>query len=177
MFSGLGKNVPNAVQPPVSAGNKPFIVVESAAAFHDGFLYNTTNPNIDPGPGRLAIKQAWWRQTLNSTLVSSMPKYKAYCSFEFVKAEELTLRDFSMMGPVAHSVNSTDMKIVQEAFKNDLRTVLASGVNGGPGLKFIWANTTGSVVTGIPKNEGGRINCLSNFSLMLLLVSLLFFTA
>lgn len=46
--------------------NKPFFVTESGAAFH---AYQVPNPNstvnvgaIAPGPGALAIKQAWWRQ-------------------------------------------------------------------------------------------------------------------
>ena len=48
-----------------------------------------------PGPGELAIKQAYWRQFLtNPDLQKTYPKIKAAAVFEFLKPEELTLRDF-----------------------------------------------------------------------------------
>ena len=71
--------------------NKPFSVSECAAAFH---------PQAAVGPGELAIKQAWWRQTFsNVTFFATYPNIKLMALFEFEKVEDdgvlgTDLRDF-----------------------------------------------------------------------------------
>ena len=44
------------------------------------------------------MRQSWWRQYLNSTLLQKYPKLKAVSTFEFIKPEETTWRDFTIMG-------------------------------------------------------------------------------
>ncbi|RKP02712.1 hypothetical protein CXG81DRAFT_24677 [Caulochytrium protostelioides] len=91
MFSGDGVGG----QPKsLTSGGKPFMLTETAAAYHLNFLSDGTPPFA--GPGNVAVKQSWWQQYLNPDFLARYPKFKAVCSFEFKKAEELTMRDFSL---------------------------------------------------------------------------------
>ncbi|KAI9335028.1 glycoside hydrolase superfamily, partial [Zopfochytrium polystomum] len=83
-FSGAGGSA-------ASAGNKPFIVSETGAAFH--YDWNPAEQH-DPtltldvtSVSRVEIKQSWWRQFLNPAFLSKYPRIKAICTFEFDKAE------------------------------------------------------------------------------------------
>ena len=49
--------------------NKPMAVPESGAVFYSGV------PSGD-GPGELALKQSWWRQSFNADTFKKMPKLK-----------------------------------------------------------------------------------------------------
>jgi hypothetical protein len=69
---------------------------------------------------RIAIKQGWWRQFINSTFVETFPRIKGFTFFEFIKFEETTWRDFTSLG-MGTALNSP--------FGND------GGVKDGPVLK------------------------------------------
>lgn len=88
--------------------NKPFSISETGAAFH---------PEEPPGPGELAIKQAWWQQTItNIDLLTRYPQIKMFCMFEFQKIEganNADLRDFRI----------TNNATVLAAFKADFASV------------------------------------------------------
>ncbi|KAI9101219.1 glycoside hydrolase superfamily [Phlyctochytrium arcticum] len=80
---------PNAIN-----GPKPMMISETAAGFHLNLVATPATP-LAPGPGQLAIKQAYWRQFLaNETFYASHPNLKAICLFEYIKNEESTRRDF-----------------------------------------------------------------------------------
>ncbi len=70
-----GRNICPATQPVWSIYDiadkydKPFGVPETAAVFYE----DTIN---GPGPGELAIKQAWWRQILTPTVFRQLPRLK-----------------------------------------------------------------------------------------------------
>jgi hypothetical protein len=101
----LGQNPPEISN--VTAGGKPFIVAETGASFHYGWNtpvwtqapdYNASlpAPNVTWSTTRLQMKQEWWTQIF--AFAQNNPKFKAFCSFEFIKPEEDTLRDFTMFG-------------------------------------------------------------------------------
>jgi hypothetical protein len=84
--------------------NKPLMIAETASTYH---------PESDPGPGELALKQAWWRQTMtNTTFLDQYSNIKLWCLFEFRKIET-DLRDWRI-------TNNTE---VLEAFKRDFAPV------------------------------------------------------
>jgi hypothetical protein len=88
------------------------MIAESGVGFHVRFLANQT-AELSPGPGELAIKQAFWRQFItNPNIQREYPRLKAICLFEYEKDEELTFRDFQVTSPG-----------IIEAFKADLETV------------------------------------------------------
>ncbi|KAJ1552245.1 hypothetical protein HK405_012078 [Cladochytrium tenue] len=129
MFSGSGCNV--------STGNKPFIVSETGATYHYAWApgadygdltLNTTVP-------RLPIKQAWWRQFLDPTFLSTYSRIKAICTFEFLKAEELTMRDFTSLGapPNGFAEDNT----VAAGFAADI-------ASGQYGSNIVWASAMDS---------------------------------
>ncbi|KAJ3279594.1 hypothetical protein HK104_001309 [Borealophlyctis nickersoniae] len=108
--------------------NKPFMVTETAAAFHEYLIAG--NKPIPPGPGNLAIKQAYWRQYItNKDLFAKYPKYKAVCLFEFQKDEETTFRDFQVTNDTA----------ILAAFKADIgqsdviKNLIFAGSNSSSG--------------------------------------------
>ncbi|KAJ3152702.1 hypothetical protein HK101_001797 [Irineochytrium annulatum] len=104
-----------------SAGSKPFIVAETGATYHyawsdAGIAAGKTGP-IPPGASRLEIKQAWWTSLFGEETRTKYPMIKAACSFEFIKSEELTLRDFSMFGcPTPAQGFVEEDKVVSSAF-------------------------------------------------------------
>ncbi|KAI9030312.1 glycoside hydrolase superfamily [Hyaloraphidium curvatum] len=58
---------------------KPLAVPESGAVFYSG---------VPPGPGELALKQSWWRQSFNAEMFRRMPRLKMVSHFEEAKVEE-----------------------------------------------------------------------------------------
>ncbi|KAJ3307696.1 hypothetical protein HDU76_004437 [Blyttiomyces sp. JEL0837] len=157
MFCGKGSNV--------SAGNKPFMIAESAATYHYAFI-NPTAPNQPPTPimtdSRLTIKQTWWRQYLNTTLLSKFPMLKAVSTFEFVKDEETTRRDFTMFGAPPNGFNEDND--VMNAFIKD-----AAGydfLQWASKLKANASTTQSSVVAtatvGVPTVAPGGNNARNN---------------
>jgi len=85
---------------------KPFMFVEFGAAFHLSFLNGGW---ISPGPGELAIKQAFWRQALG--ILTKYPKIKGLCFFDWKKDEGDTLRDFRVLAnPDIYNALSNDLK-------------------------------------------------------------------
>ncbi|KAJ3118754.1 hypothetical protein HDU96_009343 [Phlyctochytrium bullatum] len=88
--------------PGVSKGNKPFMLAEGGAAYHyawappAGPRYNRDAP--DQTTPRREIKRAFWRQYLGRDFIQKYPNVKAICTFEFVKYEEETYRDFTNFG-------------------------------------------------------------------------------
>jgi hypothetical protein len=87
--------------------NKPVMVSEGASCYH------VDSPN-GIGIGELAVKQSFWRQWLtNNTLFDTFPQLKMVNLFEFLKREELTLRDFRI------SINDT----IRSAFLQDFASV------------------------------------------------------
>lgn len=118
----------------LSSGGKPFAITETAATVHLWIApkINTTLPatlpaNSDPA-SRVRIKQAWWRQFLNSTLLATYPKIKFMNFFEFIKFEETTWRDFSSLGggtnitsPFGNDGSALDSSTLA-ALQSDLRS-------------------------------------------------------
>ena len=162
MFSGNGTGT-------VSSGGKPFIFAEAAAAFHE-YIHDSIKPS--PGPGRLAIKQTWWRQFLNSTFLNLYPKVKGYCSFEFIKREETSLRDYSLVGPVPKNLDAKESQEVADAFKKDMEALISSGA-----VHLVWANSTKIVEpSGGGNTKSASFNLHSNFIFILsLLLCLIIF--
>ncbi|KAJ3066783.1 hypothetical protein HDU98_009935 [Podochytrium sp. JEL0797] len=108
-FSSPTGCINNITKKATSSGNKPFIASETAAVYHFAWVNQSVQYPPDgnrPVPGygqattRLEIKQAWWKSFLNPTFLAKYPRFKAACTFEFVKSEELTWRDFTVFGPL-----------------------------------------------------------------------------
>ncbi|KAJ3300806.1 hypothetical protein HDV03_001971 [Kappamyces sp. JEL0829] len=116
-----------------SAGGKPFIMTETAATIHmavrqtDGSWKAPVNSDASM---RAQIKQAWWRQMLNQTFLTTYSKVKAISFFEFIKFEENSWRDFTSLGgdvdlvsPLGNDGTSMD-DLTLTAFQSDLKTGL-----------------------------------------------------
>lgn len=150
----------------VSAGNKPFIITETAATFH---LHNETSP-IDPGPGRVAIKQAWWEQIFNRDFLKEFKKLKGVSTFEFYKFEEETLRDFTMLGSYTDEWPDAvaDTNAVLDVFREAAKT-----------YDFIvWANDSNistATPTGAFYNSSGANNRVPQLTLGLLTITTFLF--
>jgi len=67
---------------------KPFMISETSAPLH---------MDSDAGPGELALKQAWFRQVYNATLLDKYPNIRAINWFEYTKKEYGEMRDFTLM--------------------------------------------------------------------------------
>lgn len=90
------------------AKGKPMMVAETGAAFH---------VDRPAGVGELAVKQTFWKSWMtDSVFLSKYVKIKLVCLFEFLKFEEITLRDFRIS-------NST---LIRNAFIADFK---AGGVS------------------------------------------------
>ncbi|KAJ1567770.1 hypothetical protein HK405_004808, partial [Cladochytrium tenue] len=79
---------------------------------------------------RVSIKQPWWRQFLNSSFLSEYSRIKAVCTFEFLKAEELTMRDFTSLGAPPNGFDEDNT--VAAAFVADV-------TEGDYGSRIQWA--------------------------------------
>ncbi|KAJ3034403.1 hypothetical protein HDV00_005059 [Rhizophlyctis rosea] len=115
----------------VTKGGKPFQITETGATFHIRLTNLTSHQALptfqDPGPGRVAIKQAWWEQFFNETFIAEFPRFKAVNFFEFQKFEEASLRDFTNLGPNPDTLDPFTGKVltnettaVLNAFLGDL---------------------------------------------------------
>ncbi|KAJ3172990.1 hypothetical protein HDU88_004449 [Geranomyces variabilis] len=147
MFAGDGRG--QNVTTPVSAGGKPFMISETAAVFHQGYLKPGQSFDqatyLYPGPGILAIKQNWWRQIFNQTLFAQFPKLKGICFFEFRKQEEETLREFRVLGDhLTGNFSSADENTVASAFVADVKEYES---------KIRWAAPAGKA--GVASVDGG----------------------
>ena len=128
MFSGSGVGGQPSSK---SRGGKPFIVAETAATFHLSIDGNATVP--PEGPGRVSLKRTWWQQFLNQTFLSLYPKIKAIGTFEFIKHEETSWRDFTVMGDTGTGIHSpfgndggTQSGPVLAAFQQDLSAAISN---------------------------------------------------
>lgn len=159
MFSGDGVGG----QPTsLTKGSKPFFVSETGSTFHL-YVHNGTAPP-EQGAGRVAIKQAWWRQYLNASFLAAYPKVKAIGTFEFIKYEETSFRDFTNMGDARTGINSP--------FGNDggsqggpIKDALMADLES-PEIKplIIWANNVLKAITNdisklptAPRNSHGAV--------------------
>ena len=98
MFSGDGFGGRPASK---SKGGKPFFVTETGSTVHLAVANGNGGwilPANTDSSSRIAIKQAWWRQMINSTFLQQHPKIKGIGLFEFVKFEEESWRDFTVLG-------------------------------------------------------------------------------
>ncbi|KAJ3277273.1 hypothetical protein HK104_003473 [Borealophlyctis nickersoniae] len=158
MFCGDGKT--GRLSPKSTAGGKPFMITETGATYHLAIKGQTTPP--PPGPGRAAIKQAWWRQFMNQTFIRTFPKIKATCTFEFQKFEETTWRDFTTLGPYQGTFDvftnkpSTEDAPVLQSFKDDLPN-FADMIVWANKSDLIKPNSTGNGSDSKPAT-GGAVN-------------------
>ncbi|KAI8907792.1 glycoside hydrolase superfamily [Gorgonomyces haynaldii] len=100
---------------------KPFIVTETGATVH-----------ISDPQSRANIKQGWWRQFLNTTFIQKYPLFKGASTFEFIKYEETTWRDFTNAGkgtnnssPLGNDGGDKD-NLVLKAFQDDFNGQLGN---------------------------------------------------
>jgi len=100
---------------------KPFIIAESGSP-----LIVTANA----GPGELAIKQAWWRQTLK--LHETFPNLKAIINFEESKSDGATqggdTRDFRTILAVDPTIVSA---FVRDFASHDDRILMSNQIRYG----------------------------------------------
>lgn len=169
MFSGDGTGSAGQLKlsAPVSKGGKPFIVAETASTYHYGWNmpvwtaapdYNASlaSPNVTFPATRLEMKQPWWQQIF--AFATNRPKFKAVCSFEFIKSEEDTLRDFTMFGapgPTFTAGFGADNAIVANAFTADSAkyNIKWASYLANPGIPGI-NGTTGGAAAGTSTVSG-----------------------
>ncbi|KAJ3185198.1 hypothetical protein HK101_009822, partial [Irineochytrium annulatum] len=119
-FSGTGDGSNGT-----SKGGKPFIVAEMGATYHyawsergikDGYP-ESHGPTPNTDVSRLDMKKAWWQSIFDDDMRKRYPQMKAVCSFEFIKAEEETLRDFTSWGcPTPQQNFTVEDAVVSSAF-------------------------------------------------------------
>jgi len=148
----------------VPPSNKPFMISETGVAYHmEIFKGQFANPGVanNPGPGRVAMKQAWWRELFNSSFLTEFPKMKAIGLFEFMKYEEDTLRDFTNLGAHPGTRNPFDppaaFDAVRDAFLKDLPNFenIIVWANVTDNLKATPTNTTAAQPSGQPPASAG----------------------
>ena len=106
-------------------------------------------PNATFPVTRVEMKQAWWKEIFN--FASTHPKVKAICSFEYIKSEEQTLRDFTMFGPPGPRY---------EAGFADNYDVVAAFVEDAKNYPILWAQNKSSTLT----TPGGKTNTTTSTS-------------
>ncbi|KAJ3305161.1 hypothetical protein HDV03_001923 [Kappamyces sp. JEL0829] len=136
MFSGNGTKV--------SAGGKPFFVAETGAnTFLSVKSPNGTwyKPTQTDAARRVQVKQGWWRQFINSTLLAKYPKLKAVSLFEFSKYESGSFRDFTNLGGDAGMV-PLEWPGQFDAKADNLPTLKAfqADMQGSLGQLVLWGN-------------------------------------
>jgi hypothetical protein len=154
-----------------SKGGKPFIITETGSTYH---LYKVPDQTIpQPGAGPVAIKRAWWNQIFNSTFLSTYPKIKAVSTFEFIKFEETTWRDFTILGNPVIDADSprgrserAHVDDVLNAFRSDLTQNKLSDL-------IIWANdgnpNTDSPTGKPSNNNAGSVSAIGGLFAFFLL--------
>jgi hypothetical protein len=109
------------------AKNKPYMVSETAATFHE-------NSPFGAGVGELETKRSWWRQFItNATFLGSHPNLKLICLFEFQKFEET----FADGTPSLRDFRVTNQTEILDAFKTDF--------NGPSRTFYLFGNVTAPV--------------------------------
>ncbi|KAJ3107904.1 hypothetical protein HDU97_002836 [Phlyctochytrium planicorne] len=145
----------------VTKGNKPFMLAEGGATYHFGWSDlgksngRTGTPDLT-AVSRVDLKRAWWNQFLSKSFLQKYPNFKAACTFEFIKAEEETLRDFTNFGmpPPNATAENKDADLVAAAFVADAKT-----------MDFIkWATTMTAIPTSTitPDTTGAPTPSASN---------------
>ncbi|KAJ3136563.1 hypothetical protein HK100_001546 [Physocladia obscura] len=126
----------------VSIGNKPLVISETAATYHFAWIDPTDKPPIPGNATRLEIKQAWWTQFLNTEFLAKYPQMKAVSTFEFIKWEEATWRDFTVFGP------APDPDPTSPDFTTDDTDVVVALADYVKNLSFIsFANTVNESIS------------------------------
>jgi hypothetical protein len=149
MFSGSGAGGNPRSR---SRGGKPFFISESSAtvflAINNNMTGNWLRANNTSPEFRVRMKQNWWRQLLNATFLEKFPKIKGLSFFEFVKYEETSWRDFTILGKGTeiNSIFGNDAGDlngpVLEAFRNDIR--------GDIGNLIKWGSAKATTTTAAP---------------------------
>lgn len=124
--------------------DKPFIMTETSASFHEYQFRYENGTRIDPvlpipiGAGNTNIKKEWFESSLgNHSFWDAYPNVKAFCLFEFQKREELTYRNFQVTnisnaeGPEMLSMflsilDGISGRLIQANYTNTFSTPLGS---------------------------------------------------
>ena len=136
MFSGTGHESK-------SKGGKPFFITESATTYHMSFANGS---EILHSADIVEMKRSWWRQIFNPDFLAQYPQVKAFSFFEFVKFEDVTWRDFTVLGSYGNlgapntKWHALKQNIVLKAFQDDLK--------GDVGKTITWAKKTTSMRSG-----------------------------
>ncbi|ORY29901.1 glycoside hydrolase [Rhizoclosmatium globosum] len=156
--AGATNNITNTK---VSSGNKPFIVSETAATYHFAWVDSTTpQATLLQDHTRVEIKEAWWNSFLTQDFISRYPRFQAVCTFEFIKTEELTWRDFSAFGPPPNpsGVNfEAEDQDVANAFARDAKGmgfVAWAKLGATNGTATVTASATGALIDNNKQQSG-----------------------
>ncbi|KAJ3084725.1 hypothetical protein HDU99_006159 [Rhizoclosmatium hyalinum] len=141
----------------LSKGGKPMIISETAATYHFAWKDPAGKPTPVPDTvdtvTRLQIKQAWWKSFLNTEFLAKYPQIKAASTFEFIKDEEATWRDFTMFGAAPNTQGGPSFA----ALDNDVVQGFAKDVQNMTFLAF--ANVVGNAT--ITKTTSGAVSTAS----------------
>ena len=164
---------------------KPFFLSETGATFHLSFWNETTKDlSLTRGPtetepkdaifelknidGIMEIKTSWIDQMFDKEMLKNYPKIKAISLFEFVKGEETTMRDFSVLGAGTPFPKGLDaLGIVDN--RDKVLKVFQKKMNDGYGDLILWANKN-SANTNSPNPDSAIRN---SFGLILFLAFLI----
>ncbi|KAI8849993.1 hypothetical protein BC829DRAFT_416291 [Chytridium lagenaria] len=103
-----------------NAGESPVVPPTTPPLMRTGFRNFTGTPVMKRYPPDM--KQAFWRQFLNPTFLAKYPNFRSVCTFEFIKSEELTIRDFTNFGaPPMNLTGHEDANLVTPRFVEDAR--------------------------------------------------------
>ena len=143
----------------LSRGDKPFMVTETGSTVHMAVGPSTQTATQVPANGgaesRAQIKQGWWRQLINSTFLEQYPKIKGISTFEFIKYEETSWRDFTNMG----KGTETNSPVGNDGGALDGPTLAAlqADLNGSLTDLVIWGSKS-APSTGSPGSNGTSTN-------------------
>ncbi|KAJ3300805.1 hypothetical protein HDV03_001970 [Kappamyces sp. JEL0829] len=146
-----------------SSGSKPFVITETAATIHIAVLQTDGTwkaPVNSDASMRAKIKQAWWRQMLNQTFLTTFPKIKAISFFEFIKFEEESWRDFTSLGGDA-AVTSPLGKDGADADGATLAAFQAD-LKGGMDQLIQWSNQIKPAALPPPAAKSGSSDVVSS---------------
>lgn len=174
-----------------SVGGKPFFISETGATVFLAILNPTTNTwsqpaNTDPS-SRAQIRQAWWRQFLDPSLIADFPKLKGASFFEFTKKEDTEFRDFTSLGwatnqtiPVFGGIAEQDDVMTVLALKTDLQGIYGSSVIFGnsPAIAGGNSSVTGSTTatsTGSATQQRSSAETVGSIGIVSLILSFFIF--
>ncbi|KAJ3360338.1 hypothetical protein HDU91_004663 [Kappamyces sp. JEL0680] len=146
-----------------SSGSKPFVITETAATIHIAVLQTDGTwkaPVNSDASMRAKIKQAWWRQMLNQTFLTTFPKIKAISFFEFIKFEEESWRDFTSLGGDA----AVTSPIGKDGADADGATLAAfqADLKGGMDQLIQWSNQIKPAALPPPAAKSGSSDVVSS---------------